>query len=89
MADVTCPLCSEDLDALMADEQLPSELAAVLEDPGRTVEVSDGYEVELTEGEARALLTWAKSHEIRHLESDVRQELAAFERRKRESDQQP
>jgi hypothetical protein len=53
------------------------------------VELSDGYEVELTEAEARALLTWATSHEIRHLESDLRQELAGFERRKRERGPKP
>jgi hypothetical protein len=51
------------------------------------VELSDGYEVQLTEAEARTLLAWAKSHEIRHLESDLRQELAGFERRKREGGQ--
>jgi len=88
MADVTCPLCAEDLDALLADE-LPSELAGIFEEPARLVELSDGYEVELTEAEARALLTWAKSHEIRHLESGLRQELAGFERRKRERGQNP
>jgi len=32
MADVMCPLSFEDLDALLADEQLPSELAAVFGD---------------------------------------------------------
>jgi hypothetical protein len=58
MADVTCPLCSEDLDALLADEQLPSELAAVFE-------LSDGYEVNLTDAEARALLAWAKRQSYR------------------------
>ena len=87
MADLTCPLCAEDLDALLADEQLPSELAGIFEEPARMVELSDGYEVELSEAEARALLTWAKSHEVRHLESDLRQELAGFERRKREGGQ--
>ena len=84
MADVTCPLSFEDLDALLADEQLPSELAAVFEDPTRTVELSDGYEMAFTEGEARALFAYAQSHEMRHLESDLRQELVGFERRKRE-----
>jgi hypothetical protein len=84
MADVTCPLCAEDLDALLADEQLPSELAGIFEEPARMVELSDGYEVELSEAEARVLLAWAKSHEVRHLESDLRQELAEFERRKGE-----
>jgi hypothetical protein len=29
------------------------------------------------------------SHELRHLERDLRQELAGFERRKRESGQKP
>ena len=87
MADVTCPFCSEDLDALLADEQLPSELAGIFEEPARMVELSDGYEMQLTEAEARALLTWAKSHKVRHLESDLRQELAGFERRKREEGQ--
>jgi hypothetical protein len=89
MADLTCPLCAEDLDALLADEQLPSELAGIFEEPARMVELSDGYEVQLTGAEARTLLAWAKSHEIRHLESDLRQELAGFERRKRESGQKP
>jgi hypothetical protein len=89
MADLTCPLGAEDLDALLADEQLPSELAGIFEESDRMIELSDGYEVQLTEAEARALLTWAKSHEIRHLESDLRQELTGFERRKRESDQKP
>jgi len=32
MVDVMCPLRFEDLDALLADEQLPSEVAAVFED---------------------------------------------------------
>ena len=53
MADVTCPLCVEDLDALLADKQLPSELAGIFEEPARMVELSDGYEVELTEAEAQ------------------------------------
>lgn len=44
MADVTCPLCAEDLDALLADE-LRSELAGIFEEPARMVELSDGYEV--------------------------------------------
>lgn len=83
---MTCPLTFEDLDALLADEQLPSELAAVFEDAARTVELSGGYEMALTEAEARALFTYAKSHEMRRLESDLRQELAGFERRKREGD---
>lgn len=89
MADVTCPLCAEDLDALLADEQLPSELAEIFREPDRMVELSDGYEMQLSEAEARTLLTWAKSHEVRHLESDLRQELAALERRKRETGQNP
>jgi hypothetical protein len=83
--DVMCPLSFEDLDALLADEQLPSELAAIFEDSARTVELTGGYEMELTEAEARALLTYATSHEMRHLERDLRQELASFERRKGES----
>jgi hypothetical protein len=85
MADVMCPLSFEDLDALLADEQLPAELAALFEDSAHTVELSGGYEIELTEAEARALLTYATSHELRHLERDLRQELAGFERRQRES----
>ena len=85
MADVMCPLSFEDLDALLADEQLPAELAAVFEDSARTIELPGGYEMELTEAEARALLAYATSHELRHLERDRRQELASFERRKRES----
>jgi hypothetical protein len=85
MADVMCPLNFEDLDALLADEQLPSELAAVFEDSARTIQVPGGYEMELTEAEARVLLTYATSHEMRRLERDLRQELASFERRKRES----
>jgi hypothetical protein len=89
MADVMCPLSFEDLDALLADEQLPSELAAVFEDSARTIELTGGYEIELTEAEARALLAYAKSHEMRRLESDLRQELADFDRRKREGDQKP
>jgi hypothetical protein len=86
---VMCPLSFEDLDALLADEQLPSELAAVFEDSARTIELTGGYEIELTEAEARALLAYAKSHEMRRLESDLRQELADFDRRKREGDQKP
>ena len=85
MADVMCPLSFEDLDALLADEQLPSELAAVFEDSARTIELTGGYEIELSEAEARALLTYATSHEMRHLERDLRQELAGFERRQRDS----
>jgi hypothetical protein len=86
MADVMCPLSFEDFDALMADEQLPPELAALFEDSTRTIELIGGYELELTEVEARALLTYATSHEMRHLERDVRQELDGFERRKRGRD---
>jgi len=51
--DVMCPLSFEDLGALLADEQLPSELAAVIEDSARTIELPGGYEMELTEAEAR------------------------------------
>jgi hypothetical protein len=85
MADVMCPLSFEDLDALLADEQLPSALATLFEDSARTIELSGGYELELTEAEARALLIYATSHEMRHLERDLRQELTGFERRKRET----
>ena len=85
MVDVMCPLSFDDLDALLADEQLPSELAAVFEDSARSVELPGGYEMELTEAEARALLTYAGSHEMRHLERNLRQELASLERRQRES----
>jgi hypothetical protein len=85
MADMMCPLSFEDLDTLLADEQLSSELAASFEDSARTIEVPGGYEMELTEAEARTLLTYAKSHEMHHLERDLRQELASFERRQRES----
>ncbi len=87
--DVTCPLSFEDWRALRGDEALTSELRAVLKNPARTVELSDGYELELTEVEARALLTYATIHEMRHLERDLRQELAGFERRKRERGQKP
>jgi len=80
-----CPLSFEDLDALLADDQLPLELAVLLKDSARTIEVPGGYEMELTEAEARALLTYATSHEMRHLERDLRQELTSFERRQRES----
>ena len=68
-----------------ADEQLPSKLAAVIEDSARTIELPGGYEMELTEAEARALLTYATSHDMRPLERDLRQELISFERRLRES----
>ena len=85
MFDVMCPLSFEDLGALLADEQLPSELAAVIEDSAPTIELPGGYEMELTEAEARVLLTYATSHELRYLERDLRQELVGFERRKRES----
>ncbi len=81
-----CPLSFEDLGALLADEQLPSELAAVIEDSARTIELPGGYEMELTEAEARALLTYATTHDMRPLERDLRQELTSFERRQRESD---
>ena len=85
MVDVMCPLSFEDVDAPLADEQLLSELAAVLEDSARSIERPGGYEMELTEAEAQALLTYARSHEMRHLERDLRQELGSFERRQRES----
>jgi hypothetical protein len=85
MVDVMCPLSFEDLDALLADEQLPAELTALFEDSARTAELPGGYEMELTEAEARALLAYATSHEMRHLERDLRQELVSFERRQRES----
>jgi len=61
----------------------PLELAALFEDSARTVELIGSYEMELTEAEARALLTYATRHELRHLERDLRQELASFERRQR------
>jgi hypothetical protein len=89
MADVMCLLSFEDLDALLADDQLPPELAAVFEDSTRTIELTNGYEIELTGAEARALFSYAKSHEMRHLEMDLRQELAGFERRQREAGQKP
>ena len=89
MADVMCPLRFEDFDALMADDELPLELAALFEDSARTVELIGSYEMELTEAEARALLTYATSHELRHLERDFRQELTGFERRQREGGQKP
>jgi len=85
MADMMCPLSFEDLDTLLADEQLSSELAAIFEYSARTIEVRGGYEMELTEAEARTLLTYATSHEMRPLERDLRQELTSFERRQRES----
>ena len=85
MADVMCPISFEDLDALLADDQLPPDVAALFEDSARTVELSGGYEMELTEAEARALLIYATSHEMRPLERDLRQELAGFERRQRDS----
>jgi hypothetical protein len=86
MPDVMCPLRFEDFDALMADDELPLELAALFEDSARTVELVGSYEMELTEAEARALLTYATRHELRHLERDLRQELDGFERRKRGRD---
>jgi hypothetical protein len=89
MADGMCPLRFEDFDALMADDELPLELAALFEDSARTVELIGSYEMELTEAEARALLTYATSHELRHSERDLRQELAGFERRQREGGQKP
>jgi hypothetical protein len=89
MADVMCPLRFEDFDALMADDELPLELAALFEDSARAVELIGSYEMELTEAEARALLTYATSHDMRHLERDLRQELAGFERRQREGGQKP
>ena len=89
MVDMMCPLSFEDLDALLADDQLPSELADIFEDSTRTIELPGGYEMELTEAEARVLFAYAKSHEMRRLELDLRQELAGFERRKRESGQKP
>ena len=85
MPDVMCALRFEDFDALMADDELPLELAALFEGSARTVELIGSYEMELTEAEARALLTYATSHELLHLERDLRQELDGFERRKRES----
>jgi len=89
MPDVMCPLRFEDFDALMADDEVPLELAALFEGSARTVELIGSYEMELTEAEARALLAYATSHEMRHLERDLRQELDGFERRKRESGQKP
>jgi hypothetical protein len=55
----------------MADEQLPLELA-LFEDSARTIEFNGCYEMELTEAEAQELLTYAMSHEMRHLERDLR-----------------
>ena len=86
MADVMCPISFEEFDALTTDEQLPSELTALFEDSARVIELIGGYEMELTEAEARALLTYATSHEMRHLERNLRQELDGFERRKRGRD---
>jgi hypothetical protein len=85
MADVMCPLSFEDLDSLPADDQLPPDLAALFEESARTVELSGGYEMVLTETEALAPLAYATSHEMRHLERDLRQELASLERRQRHS----
>ncbi len=87
MADVMCPLRFEDFDALMADDELPLELAALFEDSARTVELIGSYEMELTEAEARELITYAMSHEMRHLERDLRPEMAGFECRQREGSQ--
>ena len=59
MPDVMCPLRFEDFDALMADDEVPLELAALFEGSARTVELIGSYEMELTEAEARALLAYA------------------------------
>lgn len=84
MVDVMCPLSFEDLDALPADEQHRPSL--LLSSRTRLVPSNSlADEMELTEAEARALLTYARSHEMRHLERDLRQELASIERRQRES----
>lgn len=84
MADVTCPLTFEHRDALLADGRLPSELRTVLEDEARTIKLAHGYELELTEAEATALLAYAQSHRMHGLASALRQELNGLARRKRD-----
>lgn len=84
MADVTCSLTREDWRGLLADDALPPELRAVLEDPARTVELAHGYEMELTAVEATALQACAEGHGMRGLSGALRQELNGYRRRKRE-----
>lgn len=43
--------------------------------------------MELTEAEALELITYAMSHEMRHVERDLRPEMAGFECRQREGSQ--
>ncbi len=83
MADVTCPLTREELAALLADGALPPELRVVLEDPARTIELGHGYAMELPEAEARSLMAHAASHDLR-VAAALREELAGYEKRKRE-----
>jgi hypothetical protein len=83
MADVTCPINREELAVLLADPALPSDLRVVLEDPARTIELAQGYELDWPEAEARSLLEHAASHDLR-LAVALRHELAGVDKRKRE-----
>ena len=83
MADVTCPLTFEDWRALLAHEALPTALRTTLEDPACTIALAHGYEVAWPEAEARSLLEHAESHDLAVAKA-LRQELAGFEKRKRE-----
>ena len=65
MADVMCRRSFEDLDPLLDDEQLPSELAALFEDSARTIDLSGGYETELTRQERRSAGAAHLRHEPR------------------------
>ncbi len=83
MADVTCPLTFEDWRTLLSHDTLPPTLRTMLEDQARTVELGHGYELDWPEAEARSLLAHAESHDV-SVARALRQELAGFERRKRE-----
>jgi len=83
MADVTCPLRFEDLQALLSHTALPPGLRTILEDRERTIELAHGYELDWPEAEARSLLEHAESHDLAVARA-LRQELAGFDLRKRE-----
>jgi len=88
MADVTCPLHPEERDASLSDPALPSDLRMLLEDPARTVELAHGYELDWPEAEARSLLAHAASHDMR-VAVALREELAGYEKRRREGGPMP
>ena len=78
-----CPLTFEGWRALLVHEALPIALRTTLEDPACTIALAHGYELAWAEAEARSLLEHAESHDLAVAKA-LRQELAGFEKRKRE-----